>query len=69
MVAINRLTGHSSGFFSVYTLPPNQSVSIKSQKKINKKKQQTPPLRDVPAIIAKKSASLFVSGTSKSPLI
>src|SRR4051812_4427845 len=24
MVALNRLTGHSSGFFSVYTLPPNQ---------------------------------------------
>src|SRR5204863_8558711 len=23
MVAINRLTGHSPGFFSVYTLPPN----------------------------------------------
>lgn len=62
MVAINRLTGHSSGFFSVYTLPPNQAVSIKSQKKINKKKQQTPPLRDVPAIIAKKSASLLSQG-------
>ena len=62
MVAINRLTGHSSGFFSVYTLPPNQAVSIKSQKKINKKKQQTAPLRDVPAIIAKKSASLLSQG-------
>ena len=24
MVAINRLTGHSNGFFSVYTMPPNQ---------------------------------------------
>src|SRR5262245_35305216 len=35
MVAVNRLTGHSQGFFSVYTLPPNQAVSIKSQKKIN----------------------------------
>ena len=23
MVALNRLTGHSPGFFSVYTLPPN----------------------------------------------
>ena len=27
MVATNRLSGHSKGFFSVYTLPPNQSVS------------------------------------------
>ena len=26
MVAINRLTGHSPGFFSVYTLPPNQAA-------------------------------------------
>ena len=25
MVALNRLTGHSPGFFSVYTLPPNQA--------------------------------------------
>ena len=28
MVAVNRLTGHSTGFFSVYTLPPNQAVSV-----------------------------------------
>ena len=28
MVAVNRLTGHSPGFFSVYTLPPNQAVSL-----------------------------------------
>ena len=35
MVAVNRLTGHSPGFFSVYTLPPNQAVSVKSQRKIN----------------------------------
>ena len=27
MVATNRLTGHSPGFFSVYTLPPNQAVT------------------------------------------
>ena len=32
MVAINRLTGHSAGFFSVYTLPPNQAVSVDSLK-------------------------------------
>ena len=32
MVAVNRLTGHSPGFFSVYTLPPNQAVSIDSQR-------------------------------------
>ena len=36
MVATNRLTGHSPGFFSVYTLPPNQAVTIERQKKITK---------------------------------
>ncbi|TVP81736.1 MAG: site-specific DNA-methyltransferase [Puniceicoccaceae bacterium] len=59
MVAINRLTGHSAGFFSVYTLPPNQAVTVARQKLINEKRQQTPPLRDVTAIILKKSKSLL----------
>jgi hypothetical protein len=44
LVALNRLTGHSPGFFSVYTLPPNQAVSVKSQRKINADRRQTPPL-------------------------
>jgi len=35
MVAINRLTGHSPGFFSCTRYPPNQAVSVQSQKKIN----------------------------------
>ncbi len=59
MVAINRLTGHSSGFFSVYTLPPNQAVSVERQKRINKKRQQSPPFRDVPSLILKKSRRLL----------
>jgi hypothetical protein len=59
MVAINRLTGHSPGFFSVYTLPPNQAVSIKSQEKINRDRNQVPPRRSVPALILKKSKSLL----------
>ena len=59
MVATNRLTGHSPGFFSVYTLPPNQATSIRAQEKINAKRKQTPPERDVAAIIAKKSKSLL----------
>ena len=59
MVAINRLTGHSPGFFSVYTLPPNQAVSVKSQRKINEKRNQTPPRRDVPKLILKKSRQLL----------
>lgn len=59
MVATNRLTGHSPGFFSVYTLPPNQAASIRSQEKINAKRNQTPEVKDVAAIIAKKSRSLL----------
>jgi hypothetical protein len=59
MVALNRLTGHSCGFFSVYTLPPNQAVSVVSQKKINERRKQTPPKRNVPAIILKKSKQLL----------
>jgi hypothetical protein len=59
MVALNRLTGHSPGFFSVYTLPPNQAVSLISQKKINAKRNQTPPRRSVPKLILKKSRQLL----------
>ena len=59
MVATNRLTGHSPGFFSVYTLPPNQAVSVASQRRINEKRQQIPPYRRVPDIILKKSRSLL----------
>jgi hypothetical protein len=59
MVAVNRLTGHSPGFFSVYTLPPNQAVSTRSQAKINERLGQTPPPRDVRAIIRRKSAALL----------
>ncbi len=59
MVALNRLTGHSPGFFSVYTLPPNQAVSVGSQRKINEKRKQTPPRRHVRPIILKKSRQLL----------
>lgn len=59
MVATNRLTGHSPGFFSVYSLPPNQAVSLASQQRINFKRGQKPPKRDVPALILKKSRQLL----------
>lgn len=58
LVATNRLTGHSTGFFSVYTLPPNQAVTAERQRQLNLKRGQTPPFRDVFAIIKKKSAQL-----------
>lgn len=62
MVAINRLTGHSPGFFSVYSLPPNQAVSVERQIRINEQRKQLPPIRDVRKLIAKKSRSLLKDG-------
>lgn len=62
MVALNRLTGHSPGFFSVYSLPPNQAVSVEAQLKINARRKQTPSPRDVAALIMKKSRALLADG-------
>jgi hypothetical protein len=59
MVAVNRLTGHSPGFFSVYTLPPNQAASIEAQARINTRRRQVPPRRDVRALILAKTRSLL----------
>lgn len=59
MVALNRLTGHSAGFFSVYTMPPNQAVSVASQRRINERLQQTPPERNVPQLILRKTKQLL----------
>lgn len=58
MVATNRLTGHSPGFFSIYTLPPNQAVSPENQIRINEKLGQRPEYRDVRALILRKSMQL-----------
>lgn len=62
MVCLNRLTGHSPGFFSVYTMPPNQAVGADRQRLINEKRGQTPPRRDVEALILRKSRSLLSTG-------
>ena len=59
MVATNRLTGHSPGFFSVYSLPPNQAVTQESQRRINERLGQTPTYRDTRAIILRKTRSLL----------
>jgi hypothetical protein len=59
MVATTRLSGHSSGFFSVYTLPPNQAMSPSRQVLINQRRGQTPSYRDTKRLIAKKSQQLL----------
>lgn len=58
MVGTNRLTGHSPGFFSVYTLPPNQAVAPEDQLRINARLKQEPEYRDIRALILKKSLQL-----------
>jgi hypothetical protein len=58
MVATNRLTGHSPGFFSVYTLPPNQATSPENQIRINERLKQSPEYRNVRELILKKSQQL-----------
>lgn len=64
MVATNRLTGHSAGYFSVYTLPPNQAVSPERQIKINTKYNQSPTYRNTKQIIYKKSKDLLKNLTA-----
>lgn len=66
MVSINRLSGHSPGFFSGRSMPPNQAVSIKAQLKINEKLGVTPPPRDIAKVIAKKTRTLLKDGQAPS---
>lgn len=66
MVAISRLSGHSPGFFSGRSMPPNQAVSVKAQLKINEKLGVEPPERDVGQVIVKKSRSLLRDGCAPS---
>ncbi|MCY4255125.1 MAG: DNA methyltransferase [Gammaproteobacteria bacterium] len=62
MVALSRLSGHSPGFFSGRSLPPNQAVSVKAQLKINEKLGVEPPERDVEELIMRKTRSLLRDG-------
>ncbi len=70
MVATNRLTGHSTNFFSGYTFPPNQAVSADRQRIINQKREQVPPYKNVKEIIVKKTKDLLkgISETERSSL-
>jgi len=59
MIALNRLTGHSTGFFSVYTLPPNQAVTAAAQRQINARREQVPEPRPIAPRILRKSKALL----------
>ena len=65
MIITNRLTGHSKGFFSVYTMPPNQAISPERQIKINRERQQKPSYRNTKELILKKTKSLIKDITHK----
>jgi len=65
MVALGRLSGHSPGFFSGRSMPPNQAVSVKAQLKINAKLGVSPPERDVAAVILRKSKTLLKDGCAR----
>ena len=63
MVATNRLTGHSAGFFSVYTLPPNQAVTAAKQLELNRKRGQVATYRDTRVLILRKTRQLVAGLT------
>jgi hypothetical protein len=58
LVALSRLSGHSEGFFSVRSMPPNQAVSIRRQLALNQRHNLTPENRDIGMLILKKSQAL-----------
>jgi hypothetical protein len=62
MVALNRLSGHSPGFFSGRTMPPNQAVSVAAQRRLNARAGLEPPPRDVARLILRKSRGLLADG-------
>jgi DNA modification methylase len=59
MTALTRLTGHSRGYFSTYTLPPNQAASVRRQVKINAKYVAVAPRKYVVEIILQKTKELL----------
>lgn len=58
MVILSRLTGHSPGYISRYTLPPNKCASLESQKKINAK-HGPGENKDIRSIVISKTKSLL----------
>jgi len=58
MVALSRLHGHSTGFFSVYTFP-QISIPPESQVKINLKYGQKPEYRELAPRILKKAKAIL----------
>ena len=64
MVAISRLHGHSTGFFSAYSFP-QISIPKANQVKINRTRGAEPDYRDLSSRIVKKSKSILKDGASE----
>jgi hypothetical protein len=58
MIALSRLHGHSTGFFSVYSFP-QISVPGSAQEKINRDRRQTPDYRPLKPRILRKAKSVL----------
>ena len=67
MVATNRLTGHSPGFFSRLHPAPNQAVTADKQRQINASGSQSRRYRDTRALILKKTKQLLTGLASPGP--
>ena len=59
MLVTSRLSGHSKGFLSRYTLPPNQAASPKAQARINSKREETAEYKNLSEIVLSKSRRLL----------
>ena len=58
LLVLNRLTGHSVGFLSTFTLPPNQAITPERQILINKKYNNKIEYRNVKECCLKKYKTL-----------
>jgi len=61
LLALSRLHGHSTGFFSVYSFP-QISVRPENQVKINQRRRQAPDYRPIKERILRKARSTLKSG-------
>lgn len=61
MIALSRLHGHSTGFFSAYSFP-QISIPKYRQQKINETRQEIPDYREIKSRIIKKAKDTLKSG-------
>lgn len=65
MCVLARLTGHSSGYLSVSTMPPNAAVSVTSQRNKNARLGLVPEYRSLKTAVLKKTKALLADVTDE----